>query len=73
MAWQLKQELKETLAAAGKDLSEVGADSLAITWSWPFSTSEANDAKDTWLGNQAAAGNAATVSLTVNTTVTQVD
>lgn len=58
---------------ANTDLSGHGADSLAITWEWPFSTSDENDVKDTFLGNKAAEGNAATVSLTVTTTVTQID
>ncbi len=68
--------------AAGTDLSTVGTDSLAISWAWPFSTSDANDIKDTALGNTAAGidkdGNAitanpATINLTVKTTVTQID
>ena len=59
--------------AAGRDLSEVATDSLGVTWEWPFSTSEDNDKKDTALGNVAVTGDAATVSLTVNTTVTQID
>ena len=58
---------------AGKDLSTVGADSLAISWEWPFSTSADNDVKDTALGDAAAAGKAATINLTVKTTVTQID
>lgn len=58
---------------AGTDLSTVAADSLAITWEWPFSTSADNDVKDTALGDAAAAGNAATVQLTVTTTATQID
>lgn len=58
---------------AGTNLSGLGADSLEITWEWPFSTSAANDVRDTYLGDQAAAGNAATVQLTVTTTVTQID
>lgn len=61
--------------APGTDLSvdSVKADSLGVSWEWPFYVDEANDAKDTWLGNQAAAGNAATVTLTVKTTVEQID
>lgn len=59
--------------AANKDLSTVGADALDITWEWPFSTSADNDVKDTFLGDQAANSNAATVQLTVETTVTQID
>ena len=58
---------------AGIDLSTVGTDSLAISWEWPFSTSDANDVKDTELGNQAVVGNAATLGITVTTTVTQID
>lgn len=44
-----------------------------VSWKWPFSTSEENDVKDTFLGGQAAAGNPATVTLTIETTVTQID
>lgn len=60
---------------AGTDLSaeEVKGESLAISWEWPFSTSEANDVKDTALGDRAADDNAATINLTVKTTVTQID
>lgn len=56
--------------APNTDLSTVPDDSVSISWEWPF---EGDDAKDTWLGNQAAAGNPATVTLTVETTVTQID
>mgnify|MGYP004476739047 CR=1 FL=1 len=65
--------------APGTNLSGVGADTLTISWEWPFETGTndteklANNAKDTALGNRAAAGNAATVSLTLATTVTQID
>ncbi len=58
---------------AGTDLAGVEDESLAISWEWPFSTSEANDVKDTALGDRAAADNAATIKLTVKTTVTQID
>lgn len=58
---------------AGTYLGTVTENSLAISWEWPFSTSKANDVKDTYLGDQAAAGSASTVSLTVTTTVTQID
>ena len=57
----------------GTNLSTVDADSVSVSWEWPFSTSPENDAKDTWLGNQAAADNPATVTLTITTTVTQID
>lgn len=58
---------------AGTDLSTVGTDSLAISWEWPFYVSDANDVKDTALGDAAADDNAATINLTVKTTVTQID
>lgn len=57
--------------APNTDLGTVGADSLAISWEWAFEGND--DAKDTYLGDQAAAGNAATISLAVTTTVTQID
>ena len=58
---------------AGTDLAGLGNDSLDITWEWPFSTSAENDVKDTALGNQAVVGNAATVTIAVTTTATQID
>lgn len=61
---------------AGTDLSGVNAESLSVSWAWPFENTDDPEAKypqddeyDTALGN---AGNA-TISLTVTTTVTQVD
>ena len=63
--------------AAGTDLSTItaGGSLLApsVSWVWPFSVNEANDVKDTYLGDQAAAGNAASIMLQVTTTVTQID
>ena len=58
---------------AGTNLSGLSNDSLDITWEWPFSTSAENDVRDTALGNQAVLGNAATVTVAVTTTVTQID
>ncbi|MEE1002564.1 MAG: hypothetical protein U0L17_02320 [Acutalibacteraceae bacterium] len=56
---------------ANTDLSTIGGDAPAISWKWAF---EGNDnVKDTYLGDQAAAGNAATISLDVTATVTQID
>lgn len=55
---------------AGTDLSGVGGDALVVTWEWPF---EGDNVKDTYLGDQANDGNAAEVTLTVKTTVTQID
>ena len=59
---------------AGTDLSTIAeSDFVDVEWEWEFSTSEANDVKDTALGNAAANGNAPTVTLTVKTIVTQID
>lgn len=57
--------------AANTDLSTMGSDSLSVSWAWAFEGND--DVKDTYLGDQAAAGNAATVELSVKTTVTQID
>lgn len=46
---------------------------LDVSWEWEFSTSDENDVKDTFLGDQAALGNASTVSFDTTVTVTQVD
>lgn len=68
---------------ANTDLSEKGDASLTISWEWPFETGTdddkktANNVKDTYLGNVAAGTvtgkTAPTVTLTVTTTVTQID
>ena len=55
------------------DLSAEDNSVISISWSWPFSTSDANDVKDTALGDAADAGNAATISIRVDCTVTQID
>lgn len=57
--------------AAGTNLSTIGANAPAISWKWAFNGND--DVKDTYLGDQAAAGNAATISLSVTATVTQID
>lgn len=56
---------------AGDDLSSKSGDALSVSWSWTFENN--NDTKDTYLGNQAVNGTAAEISLTVITTVTQID
>lgn len=79
----MKAALVNTVAAytkdyaPGTDLSKA-AETLAISWEWPFETGTdadkpANNIRDTFLGDEAAAGRAATVSLTLATTVTQID
>lgn len=56
---------------ANTNLSSIGADAPAISWKWAFTGND--DIKDTYLGDQAAAGNAAEISLAVTATVTQID
>lgn len=57
--------------AASTDLSGISSNAPAISWKWAF---EGNDnAKDTDLGNQVAVSNAATITLSVTVTVTQID
>lgn len=56
---------------AGTDLSTIGANAPAISWKWAFEGND--DVKDTYLGDQAALGNAATISLDVTVKVTQID
>lgn len=63
----------------GVDLSTLASDSVSVSWEWPFETGadaaakKANNENDTWLGNQAAADNPATVTLTIETIVEQID
>lgn len=66
--------------APNTDLSSEDADSgLAISWSWPFESGHTdeekavNDVRDTYLGDQAANGTAATFSIQVQATVSQID
>lgn len=47
------------------------ADSVSVTWAWAFEGND--DAKDTALGDAAAAGTPATISISVSVTVTQID
>lgn len=63
---------------ANTDLSKID-DGFSISWEWAYektengASSKNEDAKDTYLGNQAANGNPATVELTVAVSVTQID
>lgn len=68
--------------AAGTDLSTITADGSklapTVSWAWAYEgtgthTVTQTDEKDTYLGDQAAKGNAAEIQLTVQTTVTQID
>lgn len=56
--------------AAGTDLSTASVTTPSVSWEWPFRVNDADDAKDTALGNLPIAP---TVSLTVTTTVDQIN
>lgn len=62
---------------ANTDLTAIGED-ITYSWEWPFENAKGDvanqsDELDTKLGNNAANGNAPTVSITVKTTVTQIN
>ncbi|MBR2915143.1 MAG: hypothetical protein IKC06_04985 [Clostridia bacterium] len=44
-----------------------------ISWNWDYYSTAANDVKDTALGDKAAAGNYATITIVVETTISQID
>lgn len=62
---------------ANTDLSASASAGVNVAWEWPFEDTatgaKQTDVKDTYLGNQAAAGKAATVGIVVTATVTQID
>lgn len=62
---------------SGDQAANYEKDSLKVSWKWAFEDNAADakqtDEKDTILGVAAADGNAATISLQVVTTVTQID
>ena len=62
---------------AGTDLNNTDVKTPVVSWSWAFEGAGADakqtDVKDTALGNTAANGTAATISVEVKTTVTQID
>ena len=60
------------VSVSGEAGTSVNANLPAISWSWPFEVA-GNDAKDTYLGDQAAAGNASTIAVQFDIIVTQVD
>ena len=52
------------------DLASQANNTVAISWKWVF---EGENAKDTYLGDQAALGNASTVSIKYSASATQID
>lgn len=82
---QLKAAVEAAVAKCSKDyapntnLAETASttDAPTISWSWPYSTSDANDVKDTYLGDVAAGKyvgkSTATISLTTSVTITQIN
>ena len=71
----LESAVETAIHSANKSYAanEEVIDSITVSWSWAYSTSPEDDVKDTALGDAAAAGNAATIKLTVSCTVTQLD
>lgn len=68
--------IENAVATYTKDVAPntaIDMDTLDISWEWPYYYSAENDVKDTYLGTQAAGGNNSTISITVTTTVTQID
>ncbi|MBQ6928939.1 MAG: hypothetical protein IJN27_01345 [Oscillospiraceae bacterium] len=63
-------EGKAALYQTNTDLSAVN-DDLTVSWAWDFIGN--NNDNDTYLGDQAAAGNASKITLTVDMTIDQVD
>lgn len=69
--------------AANTNLSDKAADAVSVSWAWAFENGDTvgkgticdknNDAKDTDLGNRAVNNDAATVSISIKTTATQID
>lgn len=59
--------------------TEANASGLSVSWAWAFDANSSvththnTDRDDTYLGNQAAAGNAAEVYISIKTTATQID
>lgn len=56
---------------ANTNLNVIPTNELSISWAWAFTGND--DVKDTYLGDQAALGNAGTISISIVTTVTQID
>ena len=54
------------------DLSAV-EDDLVVTWAWAFEVDDATNVKDTALGDAAAAGNAARITLATTCTIAQLN
>ena len=63
-------EAKIAAASATYDANETIEGALNVSWSWAYSTSNADDVKDTALGDAATAP---TIKLDVTCTVTQID
>lgn len=59
---------------ANQDLSVEGTVATPdVSWAWAFYTDDAHDEKDTYLGDKAATGTAPEITLTIKTTITQID
>ena len=59
--------------APNSNLAGSTAEDLVVSWSWPYYVSDLYDQYDTYLGDRAAGGYPSTVTISVTTTVTQID
>lgn len=67
----IKNEIDRTSATYDANANLATNGCPVISWKWAYTGND--DTKDTALGDAAAAGNAATISISVKTTVTQID
>lgn len=78
-AAELESAIETFVAGYGRDymaltnLENQPNTALALSWSWPFEVSDDRNVKDTYLGDQAAAGNHSTIVIDLDVTVTQID
>lgn len=79
----IKRSYSDVQYAAGTDLGSLNSDftKLDVSWSWDYTlnpdylpiNAKQNDVDDTYLGDQAALGNAPEIEVIVSVTVTQID
>ncbi len=70
----LKTAVENAIRAYSKNYvanTDLAPDYVDVSWEWAYSGN--SDEKDTYLGDQAAENKAATVELSLKTTVTQID
>lgn len=66
----IKKEIESYSKVYGPNTTLAG-ENLGLSWAWAFENGK--DVEDTYLGDQAADGNASSITITIATTVTQID